>query len=182
MLRIKRYKISEILLYCLYYGIAYHLPQRDRWMLLGRISYNFRRGICRRLFKKTGNVFGVGKGVDFEMDADKISMGERANLGDYARIISGGEVIFGNRIIMGPEVMFIAQDHIYNGKNYSKKTYKNIIIGDDVWIGARAIILNGVKIGDRATVGAGAVVAKDVPNDAVVAGNPAKVLRFRDQV
>jgi acetyltransferase-like isoleucine patch superfamily enzyme len=52
-----------------------------------------------------------------------------------------------------------------------------IVIGDDVWIGAGAVILKGVTIGDRSVVGAGAVVTKDVPTDVVVAGNPARVVK-----
>ena len=54
-----------------------------------------------------------------------------------------------------------------------------IIIGNDVWIGARAQILSGVTVGDGAVVGAGAIVTKDIPPYAIVAGNPAKVIRFR---
>lgn len=57
--------------------------------------------------------------------------------------------------------------------------FGNVQIGNDVWIGARAIILDGLKIGDGAIVGAGAVVTKDVPAYAVVGGVPAKVLRYR---
>lgn len=52
-------------------------------------------------------------------------------------------------------------------------------IGNDVWIGRSAIILSGVKVGDGAVVGAGSVVTKDVPSYAIVAGNPAKLIRFR---
>jgi acetyltransferase-like isoleucine patch superfamily enzyme len=52
-----------------------------------------------------------------------------------------------------------------------------VTIGNDVWIGAGAVVLKGVKIGDRAVVGAHAVVTKDVPPDAVVAGNPARVVK-----
>lgn len=52
-----------------------------------------------------------------------------------------------------------------------------VVIGDDVWIGADATILKGVTVGDRAIIGAGAVVTSDVPCDAVVAGNPARVVR-----
>jgi acetyltransferase-like isoleucine patch superfamily enzyme len=54
---------------------------------------------------------------------------------------------------------------------------KPIIIGDDVFIGTNCIILKGVTIGDRAIIGAGSVVTKDVPADAVAAGNPAAVIR-----
>lgn len=57
--------------------------------------------------------------------------------------------------------------------------YKETIIGNDVWIGANAIILDGVNVGDGAIVGAGAVVTKDVPPYAVVTGMPARILRYR---
>ena len=53
------------------------------------------------------------------------------------------------------------------------------MIGDDVWIGSRVIILPGVTIGKGAIVGAGVVVTKDVPEYAIVGGNPAKVIKFR---
>lgn len=57
--------------------------------------------------------------------------------------------------------------------------FSPIEIGNDVWLGARAIILDGIKIGHGAIVGAGAVVTKDVPPYAIVGGVPAKILRFR---
>ena len=58
---------------------------------------------------------------------------------------------------------------------------KPIVISDDVWIGAQVIILAGVTLGRGAVVGAGAVVAKDVPAYAVAAGNPAVIIRYRNQ-
>ena len=57
------------------------------------------------------------------------------------------------------------------------ETAHRIEIGESVWIGGGAIICPGVKIGDRAVIGAGSVVTKDVPNDVVAAGNPCKVIR-----
>lgn len=58
--------------------------------------------------------------------------------------------------------------------------YKPVVIGDDVWIGTGAMILDGVKIGSHSVVAAGAVVTKDVPEYAIVGGVPAEVLKFRD--
>ena len=57
---------------------------------------------------------------------------------------------------------------------------KPIKIGNDVWIGVNVTILPGVTIGENAVVGAGAVVTKDVPDNAVVVGNPARVIRYLD--
>jgi acetyltransferase-like isoleucine patch superfamily enzyme len=57
--------------------------------------------------------------------------------------------------------------------------FKRVTIGHDVWIGTRSIIMGGVSIGNGAIIGAGAVVTKDVPPYAVVAGVPAKVVRYR---
>ena len=56
-----------------------------------------------------------------------------------------------------------------------------ITIGNDVWIGARVIILPGVTVGNHTVIGAGSVVTKDVPNYAIVGGNPARVIRDRRQ-
>ena len=73
----------------------------------------------------------------------------------------------------------------YNGTGYTwtnkstENPYKPIEIGNDVWIGFRVVILGGVKIGDGAVIGAGAVVTKDVPPYAVVGGVPAKIIKYR---
>lgn len=85
---------------------------------------------------------------------------------------------------MGPEVLIYTQNHCYEDETkpiiqqgYTKT--KPVVIGDDVWIGARAIILPGVNIGSHSVVGAGAVVTKDVPDYSVVGGVPAKVIKRR---
>ncbi len=64
-------------------------------------------------------------------------------------------------------------------KDSDFQDYQRIEIGNDVWIGARVVILDGVKIGNGAVIAAGAVVAKDVPPYAIVGGVPAKLIRYR---
>lgn len=83
----------------------------------------------------------------------------------------------------------ISTASIFTAKNNSTKQswvdnihieeYQNVTIGNDVWIGQRAMILGGVKICDGAVVAAGAVVTKDVPPYAIVGGVPAKILKYR---
>lgn len=71
---------------------------------------------------------------------------------------------------------FLGKPKIY--KDFSKVKTKDVFIDDDVWIGQNSIILKGVRIGKQAIIGAGSVVTKDVPENAVVAGNPAAVIRI----
>ncbi|EHM03095.1 bacterial transferase hexapeptide repeat protein [Acetobacteraceae bacterium AT-5844] len=68
---------------------------------------------------------------------------------------------------------------IPNSRPPGRERGQKILIGNDVWIGAEVVILKGVSIGDGAVIGAGAVVTRDIPPYAVVAGNPARVLRYR---
>ena len=96
---------------------------------------------------------------------------------------SRGQLALGDRVSIGPKCVFIIMSH----PNYS--SIRSVIpskpafirVENDVWIGAAAIILPGVTIHEGAVVGAGTVVTKDVPAHAVVAGNPAKILRYLEE-
>jgi acetyltransferase-like isoleucine patch superfamily enzyme len=86
-----------------------------------------------------------------------------------------GVRIGGQTSILGFNHQFVAGTPVHE----QPLTSRGITIGDDVWIGSHAVVLDGVTVGDGAVIGAGSVVTKDVPPGAIVAGNPAQVKRWR---
>ena len=91
-------------------------------------------------------------------------------------------ITIGNAVKFGPNVSLHTATHPLNAKirRTCLEYGKPIVIGDDSWMGGNCCVLPGVTIGKRVIVGAGAVVTKDVPDDAVVAGNPAKIIKMID--
>lgn len=107
-----------------------------------------------------------------------LTLRDRACLGDRANAYSLGEIEIGARATVAQEAYLSAGSHDF-AKPEMPLTTAKIDIGEDAFIGARAFLLPGVKIGARAVIGACSVVTRDVPNDVVAAGNPCKVLRPR---
>jgi maltose O-acetyltransferase len=90
--------------------------------------------------------------------------------------------VIGDDVMMGPEVLIYTSNHTMEaGIPMRLQPLKSapVHIGNDVWIGARCIILPGVTIGDGAVLAAGAVVTRAVPANAIVGGIPAKVIKYR---
>ena len=106
-----------------------------------------------------------------------IRIGGKTYINNNCVLISEGPGIeIGRNCFIGPEVCIFDSD--FHGLLERGKPLKEAVkVGDNVFVGARAIILKGVRVGDNSTVAAGAVVAKEVPANAVVAGNPAKVVK-----
>ncbi|WP_054708534.1 CatB-related O-acetyltransferase [Bacillus sp. JCM 19041] len=122
-------------------------------------------------------------------------------IGNYSYVANGAQLIhttIGQFCSIGPGVMsglgkhpstFVSSSPVF----YSEKTflgvkarfkqkfeeYEPVTIGHDCWIGARAILMDGIKVGNGAIIGAGAVVTKDVPPYAIVGGVPAKIIKYR---
>lgn len=114
-----------------------------------------------------------------------LEIGENTYIGELNNIRAGGGTIkIGRNCLISQQVSIIATNHgIGKGIPIADQCWdyekKDVQIGDDVWIGCGAQILPGVRIGTGAVIGAGAVVNKNVPENAVVGGNPARVLKFR---
>lgn len=93
-----------------------------------------------------------------------------------------GEITIGNDVMIGPKTVIWGRDHgIQKNELIRKQKHSTapIVIGNDVWIAANVTILKGVTIGNGAVIGAGTVVVKDVPEFAIVVGNPARVIKYR---
>lgn len=103
----------------------------------------------------------------------RVTIGNRCSIGDRTEIHCGESVTIGDRVIIAWDCNILDRDyHSVEGRN---ERTAPVYIGNEVWIGCRALILKGVKIGESAVVAAGSVVTKDVPPYTLVAGNPARV-------
>lgn len=164
--------------------------------------------MIRILFRKVTNIISLAlfkiewrkrnrhnyTNVNSIFPVDKVIVGEKTygylNVKTYGNFKE--KLIIGSYCSIAGEVEFLlGGEHSYKGlSTYPFKEYicglnedtltkGPIIVEDDVWIGQRCLILSGVKIGQGAVVAAGAVVTKNVPAYAIVAGNPAKVIKYR---
>lgn len=112
-----------------------------------------------------------------------VVLGERAGVGANAQFLGPGLVTIGRDVIMGPDCLFITGDHPVpvDGEDFRSQApvVAAVVVQAEAFIGARVTILPGITVGYGAAIGAGAVVAKDVPAGATVVGNPAKVVANR---
>ena len=168
---------TKLLIGRIIYLFASHLPASFFWINIGQKQI---RGFCGKLIlAKCGRRVNIEKGAEFP---SSVELGDDSGIGIRAQI--NGKVVIGKNVMMGPDVCIFARNHAYartdipmSCQGFSPE--KPIMIGDDVWIGANVIILPGVHIGSGAIIGAGAVVTKNVPDYAVVGGNPAHIIKMR---
>lgn len=113
-----------------------------------------------------------------------IEFGDNCSVNPYCVIYGGGGLIIGNNVSIATGVTIVPQSHKVTkglGRSFGTGTLlQPIVIEDNVWIGAKAVILGGVTIGKGAIIAAGAVVNSDVAQGAYVGGIPAKVLKYRE--
>lgn len=94
-------------------------------------------------------------------------------------ILDPGKVSFGNNVLLGPGVHIYAATHPIDAteRTGGLETSKPVSIGNNVWIGGRAVINPGVTIGDNTVIASGSVVTKDIPSNVVAGGNPCRVIK-----
>lgn len=166
-----------------------------------RLSNNVDINICDRLdvdisFDSTAKVkteFIIKKGGKLEIDGKarllngcsliiednaKLKIGNNTYINTNTKISCSNNIEIGSDCAISFDVLIIDNDyHKIYYDNISKPQTKPIMIGNNVWIGARAIILKGVTIGNNSIIAAGTVVTKDVPVNTLVAGNPMQIVK-----
>jgi len=107
----------------------------------------------------------------------RLDIGDGTYLNDSATVVCTGQTRIGRRCAISLNTAILDGNiHELKINGRSRPRVQDIAVGDDVWIGLGATLLPGVKVGDRAVIGAGSVVTSDVPSQAVAAGNPARVI------
>lgn len=163
----------------LYYVFGARLPSAS----VSYLGVKLRRYLCSGIFKSMGKNVNIASGVRFGRGT-RLSIGNNSGIGEGCYIVCMDDVVIGDNVMIAPSVMILTGGHDYSDSELrlidQKIITKPVGIGNDVWIGARAIILPGVKIGNRVIVAAGSVVTGDVPDNSIVAGNPAKVIKEID--
>ncbi len=132
-----------------------------------------------------GNGVFLGRGTILSCKDGDIELGDHVNIGFNSEIFSG------SRVKVGPYGLFAAYTYLVGGGHAfdqagvpvieQQRVSKGITLGENVWLGAGAKVMDGVTIGRDVVVGAGAVVTTDLPDGAVAVGIPARVVRSRDQ-
>jgi len=171
----------------IYYSIGRYLPVSYS-PLSFKLTKPFRGFLCKLIFKKCGKNINIeknaffGNGIDLEI-GDNSTIGINSYIGGIG---SGGKLVIGNNVMMARDVIILTRTHnfenVYEPINTQGGENFTVTIGDDVWIGARVIILPGVNIGNGVIIGAGAVVTKDIAQYSIVGGVPAKLIRVRNKM
>lgn len=154
---------------------------------LGKLPKMLGGGLFRLLSahlicKKVGKKVSIGKNAHF---GRRVSIGNGSGIGNYSFL--QGTIVINDNVMMGPECMFYTINHKTSRVDVPMceqgiTEEKPIVICDNVWIGARVIVLPGVTIGEGSIIGAGTVVTKDVPPYSVYCGNPGRVVKDRRTV
>jgi acetyltransferase-like isoleucine patch superfamily enzyme len=145
------------------------------------VTFEIGRGATLRL----GRWSWIGHGTKIRVHEGEASIGAKTVLGQECTISAFQHVAIGRECIVADRVMLIDFDHgvveVERPIRLQGIYKRDVEVGHNCWIGYGACILRGVTVGDNCIVGANTVVTKDVPDNAVVAGAPARTLRTRDE-
>ncbi|KRM74780.1 DapH/DapD/GlmU-related protein [Secundilactobacillus collinoides] len=133
------------------------------------------------LTQMLGNRLGAGSRITAPIrliEPEKITIGKNVLIESNILCMAAGNIVIEDNVEIAADVRLISNNHDFHHRNLL--ICKQVTLKKNCWIGADASILPGVTLGENAVVGAGAIVTHDVPDNAVVVGNPAKVIKTID--
>jgi maltose O-acetyltransferase len=136
-----------------------------------------RRRILRELFSVGGDTVWMQPPFFCDYGCN-IELGERVFFNFNCIVLDVCRVRIGSHTLFGPAVQILTPMHPLDAEQRRRQEFgKDVEIGSDVWVGAGALILPGVRVGSRAVIGAGSIVTRDIPGAVFAAGNPCRVIR-----
>ena len=167
-----------------FYKIKYHIKNSHGWFYVGK-----------RTKIVNGNNVNIFSGAQISSDNylicfkdGYITIGENSVIGRFSRIGAYNEVFIGKSVLTGPNVFIADHNHEYEridipicNQGLRVKFNSKVFIDDGCWIGTNSVIVGNVRIGKNSVIAANSVVIHDVPDFSVVAGNPAKIIRYLNQ-
>ncbi len=166
--------------FLIYRLFAFYLPKSNAF-LVGPSCKKFRGYLASFFFKSCGKNINIEKGARFGK-GEGISIGDNSGIGVNASIPSN--TVIGDNVMMAPDCIIYASNHRFEDTSIPMNQQGHVkalqtVIGNDVWIGGRVIILPGKKIGNGVIIAAGSVVTKDLEDFGIYGGNPAKLIKYR---
>jgi len=113
---------------------------------------------------------------------EKLSIGSQVDIGEFVVLRANGGLTIGDRVLVAAHATLTTRGHPILPPRYGRTVDGPIVLEDDVWVGAAAVVLPGVTIGRGSIVGAGAVVTRDVPANTIVGGVPGRPIRGTSDV
>lgn len=154
------------------------------------LKSRIRAAVNSKIYTGTGKIIFLGYAeiedfVVLNAYNGTIIVGDNSYVGPHSVIYGQGDVHIGNNVLIGPGAKIFSSNHSIQRTDipmrYQEDTLLKTTIADDVWLGADTVILGGVSIGKGAVIGAGSIVTRDIATYGIAVGNPARVIKFRNQ-
>ena len=135
-----------------------------------------RQALMKEMFGSIGDDCWIEPPISFAYGSN-VFFGDMVYVNFNLCLVDDYKIFIGNQVMFGPNVTIAVTGHPIDPQSRRYMYAFPVTIGDNVWIGAGAIICPGVTIGENSVIGAGSVVTRDIPPNVIAAGNPCKVLR-----
>ena len=162
--------------------MAEQVPFQDKLWEFNQLKpsdYEKKQQYMKEVFAECGENCYIELPLRANWGGHHLHFGSNIYANSNLTLVDDGHIYVGDKVMFGPNVTIATANHPIDPelRSHALQYNKDVYIGENVWIGAGAIIVPGVRIGKNSVIGAGSVVTKDVPENVVAVGNPCRVLR-----